>query len=86
MFVAGVGADNLDDAASIIIERWSDHVTVMVADAGNLYREALESAGLFQGSPEPLPELEGLKRLVGVKLPPLLPVQQRSTVEDWREK
>ena len=50
------------------------------------YREALESAGLFQGSPEALPELEELKRLVGVKLPPLLPVQQRSTVEGWREK
>ena len=51
--------------------------------AERLYREALEAAGLLQGSPDKLPELDVLRRAVEAALPPKQGKQEQSTAEPW---
>src|SRR5690606_6346321 len=50
------------------------------------YREALEKAGLLQGAADAVPTLEDLKAAVLRHAPPAVPEQQRSTLEDLRER
>lgn len=45
------------------------------------YREAFQEAGLLEGDPNDLPPLASLREVLG----PPQPVQERSSVEDWRE-
>lgn len=49
------------------------------------YREMLAKAGLLEGPPEQLPSLEELKAAVRLARPPALPVQQRTSLERYRE-
>ena len=48
------------------------------------YRRALEKAGLLQGDPEQLPDVEVLKQAVLEHAPPKSPPQQQSSVAQWR--
>jgi len=49
------------------------------------YLRALAAAGLLDGEPEELPELEVLRRALAEQLPPRPPARQVSTLEGWRE-
>jgi transposase len=51
-----------------------------------MYRLALEAAGLLEGEPEDLPELELLKAAVLEHEPPKPHPKQTSSVAKWREK
>ena len=50
------------------------------------YRAPLEQAGLLEGDPNELPELEELKQLVLEACPVQLPPQQVSSVEPWSDE
>lgn len=50
------------------------------------YREALAEAGLLQGPPESLPELEALKAAVLAQRPLPLPRSFNSTLDPWLER
>ena len=56
---------------------------VMSPNTERVYRHALEEAGLLQGEPKDLPELEDLKKAVLTHRPPKQPAQQCSSVEPW---
>ena len=49
------------------------------------YLHALHTAGLLDGKPEELPELDVLARALAAELPAKPPPQQVSTLESWRE-
>lgn len=49
------------------------------------YSECLGAAGLLDGSPEEIPELEVLQAAIQQHRPPCLPPQQCSSIEAWRE-
>lgn len=49
------------------------------------YRRCLEKAGLLDGDPDDLPELEMLKAAVLAERPPVPPPQQSSTLESYRD-
>lgn len=49
------------------------------------YREALEAAGLLEGSPDELPSAEQLQEAVDKALPPQEPSQQTSSIADYRD-
>ena len=48
------------------------------------YRRCLSDAGLLDGDPDQIPDLADLKVAVREELPPTLPQQQVSTIENWR--
>ena len=48
------------------------------------YREAIAAAGLLEGTPEELPELEMLQSVVAAALPARTAPQQVSTLESWQ--
>jgi len=48
------------------------------------YRRCLSDAGLLDGDPDQVPDLAALKGAVREDLPPTLPQQQVSTIENWR--
>jgi transposase len=50
------------------------------------YREALAAAGLLKGSPEAIPALEELKAAVSRQAPSVVPAQQQSSLEGYRER
>lgn len=50
------------------------------------YREALQKAGLLEGTVEALPELEVLKAAVVAHAPAATPPQQTSSLESYRER
>ena len=49
------------------------------------YREAITKAGLLEGAVEELPELEALKAAVIAAHPLVLPAQQMTSLERFRE-
>ena len=50
------------------------------------YRNALNSAGLLEGDPEDLPELEALKEAVNEHRPTKKPPQQVSSITEWQSE
>ncbi len=48
------------------------------------YRDAVQKAGLLEGSPSELPELDVLKSAVRLSMPSRIPEQQVSKLEEWR--
>lgn len=48
------------------------------------YRDAVQKAGLLEGSPNELPELDVLKSAVRLSMPSRIPEQQVSKLEEWR--
>lgn len=50
------------------------------------YRQALAQAGLLDGEPSQLPELDVLKSAVLAALPSKVPPQQVSSIEGWVER
>ena len=48
------------------------------------YREALEAAGLLDGSPDELPSREELKAAVDKHAPPKVAAHQASSIENWK--
>lgn len=50
------------------------------------YRAALTAAGMLEGRPEEVPELEVLKASVLEHRPPRLPVQQTSSLVEWQPR
>jgi transposase len=66
-------------------ERKTVKLLKMGPNTARRYREALMAAGLLDGPPDVLPELEALKAAVERYHPARPPPQQRSSIDVWRE-